>query len=808
MQQNIVDKGKKVACTHCGEPCMDVQLISSDTAFCCSGCKIVYDLFNQNGLQLYYDLEKHPGISLKQIQKEKFSFLDDPEVLNQLLDFSNKEVAKVTFYIPEIHCASCIWLLENLHKLHNGIRQSTVNFLKKEVYLTYELNEIQLSQIALLLQSIGYGPKINLSDLDKKDKPATSKSLYYKLGVTGFLFGNIMFMSLPDYLGADKSTGNFYFQFFAYFNLVLGLPLLFYSGWDYLRNSYLGLKQKQLNIDVPIAIGMISLFGRSAFEIITHSGAGYMDSLAGLIFFLLVGKWFQQKTYHNISFERDYQSYFPVAANKLANGKEVPTSLKQLKKDDELCIRHEELIPADSILLEGKAHIDYSFVTGESMPQRVQEGELIYAGGRQIGGIVKVKLIKSVVQSYLVQLWNEHIFEHKKAKETSSKLAAKVGKYFTIFILLIAFVTLLYWIPRNMEIAINAFSAVLIIACPCAVALSIPFTFGNVLRILGKKKLYLKNTRVIERIQQVTHIVFDKTGTLTEHAENISFHGSLNDYESVLIRSLANESSHPRSKQIEQFLKNHRIKSVLNFRETSGYGTNGEVGGHLVSIFKTERGTAVALDQVTKGYFEHNPVLRNGLKNVIFALKKKYKLFLLSGDQDHHKYAFEKLFGNNEKLFFNCSPKEKLAFIKNLQEEENAVVMMVGDGLNDAGALKQADVGLVVNEANNNFTPACDGIFSTIYFNEFINYLDYISKARWLIYCAYTFAFCYNLVGLSFAVQGKLSPVIAAILMPLSSISIIVFGMLSSWYLGRQLLPDHPSENVTISTTLSPALMH
>ncbi len=790
MTQRAKLKLEKISCSHCGDLCTDENLIMDGKAFCCNGCQSVYELFQLNGLQQYYQLENAPGISLKEIQTEKFAYLDDKEVLTQLLDFSNEDISRVTFNLPEIHCASCIWLLENLHKLEPGVQQSTVNFLKKEVYISFDPAEVKLSRIAALLQRIGYPPNINLADLDQKPPAVVSKSLYYKLGVTGFLFGNIMFMSFPEYMGIDKSSGGFYFQFFAYLNLVLGIPLVLYSGWGYLRSAFLGLRHGQLNIDVPISIGILSLFGRSAYEVLTHTGAGYMDSLAGLVFFLLVGKWFQQKTYHSISFERDYQSYFPIAANKIEDGEESSVSLKQLTTGDKLLIRHQELIPADGMLMEGEAYIDYSFVTGESVPQKITTGEIIYAGGRQVGGAIQIQLTKSVVQSYLVQLWNEYVFDHKKKEETSSQLATKVGKWFTVFILAIAFSSLAYWLPKDTAMAINAFSAVLIIACPCAVALSIPFTFGNVLRILGRQQLYLKNTGVIERIQQVTHLVFDKTGTLTEREETIQFKGELSPEEALMVKSLANQSTHPRSRQISTYFSFATTKKVSDFKEERGVGTSGIVDGQAISIFKTDEGTAVAVNSTTKGYFQHQPVLRAGLRNSISQLLKKYKLFLLSGDQDRHQGVFNDLFGQANRLHFDCTPKDKLNFIKKLQDEENAVVMMIGDGLNDAGALKQADVGLVISEDNNNFTPACDGIIAASCFEKLICYIRYINQSRKVIYFSYAFALIYNVIGLSFAVQGTLSPVIAAILMPLSSISIIAFGMFGSWYLGRHLGED------------------
>ncbi|MBK7871906.1 MAG: heavy metal translocating P-type ATPase metal-binding domain-containing protein [Saprospiraceae bacterium] len=454
--KNISLHQETTACYHCGEDCKDEHILFDNKNFCCEGCKTVYEILNSSGLCQYYDLDENAGISLKGKTQAEYAYLDDPEVVARLIDFTDGTKAKVTFYLPQIHCASCIWLLENLYKLSEGILDSKVNFIKKEIYITYQENVITLRKIVELLASIGYAPAISLSDLDENNKPVIDRSFYYKLGVAGFAFGNIMLLSFPEYLGLEKTSDEFFFRVFGYLNIVLSLPVVAYSGRDYLRSAWLGLTQRNLSIDVPIALGIIVLFGRSVFEIITQTGAGFLDSLAGLIFFLLIGKWFQQKTYHNISFERDYKSYFPIAANKKTEHGEASVPLDKLAAGDVILIKHKELIPADSILLKGDAEIDYSFVTGEAEPVKVQSGEKIFAGGRQMAATIEVSLTRKVSQSYLTQLWNNEAFSKPKHDSGASRVANRVGKYFTAVILLIAFGALLYWFPKDSDKAINA----------------------------------------------------------------------------------------------------------------------------------------------------------------------------------------------------------------------------------------------------------------------------------------------------------------------------------------------------------------
>lgn len=789
------------ACYHCGEPCDDVHVQFDDKSFCCTGCQTVYEILNTNDLCRYYDLDETAGISLKGKARAEYAFLDDPDLLERLLDFTDGRHTRITFYLPQIHCASCIWLLENLYKLNEQVRESKVNFTKKELYLSYAEGPHALRRIVELLDRIGYAPAINLGDLDDDARPLVERSFYYKLGVAGFAFGNIMLLSFPEYLGLDKTADSFFFRLFGYLNIGLAMPVVFYSARDYLHSAWLGLQQRQLNIDVPIALGILTLFGRSLFEILSHTGAGYLDSLAGLVFFLLVGKWFQQRTYHNISFERDYKSYFPIAAQRKGESGWETVSLDKLEPGEVIQVRHGELIPADSVLLRGEAEIDYSFVTGESEPVHKQTGEKLYAGGRQTGQSIELSLTRKVSQSYLTQLWNDEAFA-KSQESNASKLANTVGKYFTAVILLIAFATLAYWLPRDSSTAINAFTAVLIIACPCAVALAIPFIFGNALRILGRHQFYLKNTAVIEALSSFSSVVFDKTGTLTvrERGE-VTYEGeALSPEEQGALLAATSASNHPASQQIARHLSR-----LLNgtprprpdhWEEVVGQGIRATFGRRQLVLgapaFAGASGEAegqgvyLQLNGHLKGRFRLRSHYRPGTRELMDELRERAGLYLLSGDNDRERLLLEPFFGSGEHLKFEQKPADKLDFIRQLQQQGEQV-LMIGDGLNDAGALKQSDCGLVVTENTNNFTPASDGILFAGAFRRLPAFLRFARRSIRLVYGAYGIAFVYNVIGLSFAVQGLLSPVVAAILMPLSSITIVLFGTGSSSLLARRM---------------------
>lgn len=795
LKPEIKEISQQCLCYHCGNDAVETLILFDEKVFCCEGCKTVYEILSQNNLCDYYDLNNTPGITVKNPEAlKKFAVLDDAKVRQKLIQFSDGKQTKVTFYIPYIHCSSCVWLLEVLYKLNPRIISSQVNFLRKEVSITFKENEISLRQLAELLTSIGYEPKLSFDDIQSEKKKIGINKNYYKLGVAFFAFGNIMLLSFPEYLGIDELAESEYRQFFGYLNFVLALPVMFYSASGFFNSAYQGLRQGVLNMDFPIVLGIIAMFVRSSFEIFSGTGAGYMDTLVSLVFLMLVGRMFQNKSYERISFERDYKSYFPVSATILEKNEEKTIPLSDLKVGQRLIIRNGELIPADSILFKGEAHIDYSFVTGESIPVEVVLGEIVYAGGRQQGGAIEVEVIKEVSQSYLTQLWNDKAFEKEKKNDIGS-LANKVSKGFTFVVLAISFIAAAYWIWNGDSYkALNAFTAVLIITCPCALALSTPFTLGNAMRILGKNKLYVKNAETIEKAGKITAIVFDKTGTLTQNNHSIiQYIGEdLNNVQTSMLRSLFRNSSHPLSKKLSEYIGKGDFFEVSDFKEFIGKGVEVKVNNvfvragsasflNVMSDDDKALGSKVyiAFDGKIVGFFTINNSYRKGLEGIIQNLSHNYKLYVLSGDNDNEKEYLKGVFGKTAELHFNQSPADKLNFIKKLQEQGDKV-MMIGDGLNDAGALKQSDVGIAISDDINNFSPACDAVLEANEFNKLPSILIFSKSSVKIILMSFILSFAYNIVGTWFAVSGELSPLFAAVLMPISSVTVILFTTISS----------------------------
>lgn len=766
-------------CYHCGDELPHPPVSFDQKAFCCQSCASVYSLLQSNSLKDFYQFEKNPGIKPKQVRKDKYQFLSIPEIRSRYIQYEDEKITRVKLSLPSIHCSSCIYLLENLSKINDGVLSSQVHFAKKEATIVYQTEALSLSEVADLLQFIGYEPDF----ARKKESKSVAKSFLLKIGLAGFAFGSIMLWSAPDYFGITMDNLQFR-NFTAYLSFVVSLPVFFYSANEYYVSAYRAFRSRNINLDVPITLGIFALYAQSTYQIFAQQGPGYMDSFAGFIFFLLIGKWFQNRTYQSLSFDRDYSSYFPVAIHRLTSeGKSEIIPIEHLKTGDHIVVRNEEIIPCDCFLVSEKADIDYSFVTGESALVSKKKGELIYAGGKLMGISIRLSVKTETNRSHLTQLWNET--KDKKEANQLVRYQDRISRYFLLALIIIAIVSGVTWAFIDPSKIMTVIVSILIVACPCALALSSPFTLGNTLSVLGKNGLYLKNTNVVESLSEINTIVFDKTGTLTDPlAYQVEFQDmGLTQEGWDVLRELSSHSTHPLSKIVhQQFSSETRPIQLNKFDEIKGKGIQAEYGEHRYQLgnaafigepnMNAKHGTLFfAQDGVTLLHIFIKSAFRSSITELLSELGDT-KVFVLSGDDENDLPELISLGFTANHCFFKQTPKDKADFISKRQKLGEKV-LMIGDGLNDVGALGTANVGVALSEDMFRFTPSSDAILDAKHFHLLPHFFHVAHYAKRVLKICLAFSITYNLIGLSFAITASLSPIIAAILMPISSITVV-----------------------------------
>jgi Cu+-exporting ATPase len=779
------------SCYHCGAKTRHA-ILYDDHEFCCNGCQMVYTLLRDQDLCQYYDLNAQPGKSQKEATADSaFSFLKVPSLLHGLLLFDSATEQRMRFYLPQVHCSSCLYLLEKLHKLLPGVKAAKLEFERKELLVSWDPSTVSAFDVACKLNELGYAPYFSLADKAaeqgmKTGHPANLRLM--RMGVAGFAFGNIMLLSFPEYLSDSASLGRFapYFQYLAF---GLSLPVMFYSAQEFYQLAWAGLRKRFLNIDLPIVLALLVTFFRSLYEVFVQGGNGYWDSLTGIVFFMLVGRYLQDRTQYQLNYDRQFESHFPLAVSQWVAGVETPIAIGDLKPEMEIVLRDGDLLPVDARLVSEKAQLDYSFVSGESLPQSQSLGSWCYAGARMVGASARFKVEKELSQSYLVSLWQQAGNQRKdESNDSEDQQVQNWSQWFTLGVMLLAFLAGLYWFFIGSDRWLEVVSSVLIVACPCTLLLAVTFANGHALARLARAGLFLKNGKVLAELSKVNALVFDKTGTLTESQNpELTYHGrALSEEEWDVVAAVASESVHPYARAVARKLDRARVP-VQQVCNVPGMGVEAlspigwiRLGSSQfltdIQVPKGSMGISIAGELVGAWTFQSR--YRKGLGNLFAGLSQRYDLRLLSGDSSAEQVRLiELLHPVVMPMQFNQQPHEKVHSIQAMQTQGLSVVM-VGDGLNDAAALSRANVGIAVTESQGQFTPASDAVLSADRLGQLDRMLGVVRDSRKVIRFAFLVSLLYNAIGLSIAISGHLEPVVAAILMPASSISMIIITAL------------------------------
>jgi Cu+-exporting ATPase len=783
-------------CAHCGAA--GASILRGAQKFCCEGCAQVYSILKDQDLLGFYEIPDNSIRSLKEKPVADYSYCDSEWFRRMFVRDSGKGSWSIRMRLPDIHCAACVWLLEKLPEMLGGVTSARIHYLRKQIDISAS-DDLPVSQLVQFVANLGYPPDFAKESAASRRLSAYDKSLLRKMAVAAFGFGNAMLFSLPEYFTAHLESS--FSRTFMALNAALSVLVLIYSAGDFFRSAWRSLRQRQIVIDVPISVGIAAMFSRSAVDVVTGTSAGYFDTFTGLIFFLLIGCYVQSRSYAWLNFERDNLLFLPLAVRVRTDAGEAVTPVQQMKRGDTLRLLAGEIAPTRCRVVSEEGAADYAFITGESLPVSLKRGDVFEPGGKVVGQSVLLEVLEEVDQARLNRIWEAAEPESDAQNYSSgSSFAEHVLPYFTGIVIAIATGALLYWLPTDGARAWNAFSAVLVITCPCALAMAKPFSFFTTQSTLARAGLFLKSAAVVERFFNLKNVVFDKTGTLTTPGKfDVEFRSATTEPDSnhlQALAALANESSHPLSRAIAEFIPRTGEVVLSDFAEKPGKGTSGSINGAKYCLgsqaWLAENGVAVpemaeagfsslvhaGCGSEYLGCFLIRNRMRAGIDQILAALASRYRIALLSGDSDRERKRFEQYFSAAGELHFNATPERKAEIIAAMRK--NGATMMIGDGLNDAHALKAADLGVALTENQSNFSPASDAILSAQSLPRLPQLIAQAAQARKTAIAAYALSFGYNLFGISVAVVGDLTPLFCAILMPISSLSVIALAFVSA----------------------------
>jgi Cu2+-exporting ATPase len=806
----------EVRCAHCNLP-VPAGLIEPEASqqFCCGGCRAVYEAVHACGLDSYYRLRDAADATLAPAHPSESKFESfDSDKFHELYVTRSPDgtIATTDLVLEGVTCAACVWLVEKLPRVVEGVIEARLSLREAVVRITWDPERVSLSRIARVLNGFGYTPHpargMDARELHRRE----SRRRLVHLGIAGAIVGNTMLLAAALYAGDAGHMEAQYRMFFRWISALLGTLALAWPGAVFFRSAISAIRARTTNLDIPIALALLAGGIAGLTNVILNRGEIYFDSLTVLVFLLLVGRFIQYRQQRRADDAVGLLfSMTPTTCHLVRGGVVVDAQIEALGVDEIVEVSPGELFPADGIVESGQSTVNQSLLTGESMPAAVQPGSIVHAGSQNIAQTLRVLVSKVGRDTRLAQLV-ALIERGVQDKPPIVQFADQVGGWFIIAVTLAAAGTFAYWSKYSVVAAIDHTVALLIVTCPCVLGLATPLTIAIAIGKLARRQILVKSGVAIERLSRGGELLLDKTGTLTEgKLELLIWAGD--ESAKPIVAELERKSNHPVGRALCDALESFvDAPTVTDIIERGDGGLSGHANGSLWHIgspryvskhriqIADELAHAISAMQELAG----SPVIvaRDGIAVAVAGLgdrvwedssaalraltRQGWNASILSGDAKPVVASVAQHVGvDPECAFGEMSPEEKLDRV-HIKHQQHDTVVMVGDGVNDSAALAAADVGIAVHGGAEASLAAADVYIARPGLSPLVELVQTSRLAMRTIRRNLLVSLSYNLLAGTLAAMGIMTPLIAAIIMPLSSATVLSLAVAS---IGRDTKP-------------------
>jgi Cu2+-exporting ATPase len=789
----------RAPCAHCGLP-VPPGADGDEAArrFCCEGCRAVWAILHEHGLERYYALRDGAAPAPAAPADRPYAELDDPGFQARTCHPEPGGRVSTELYLEGVHCSACVWLVEKLPGLVPGLAEARLDLPRSQVRVVWDPRAVPLSAIARRLGSLGYAPHPCRGLAGQAARRREDRAMLARIGLAGAVAGNVMAIAFALYGGMLDGMEPEFAAFFRWASLLLTMPSLIWGGGVFFRSAFTALRARTLGMDLPISIGLLAGFLHGVVNTARGTGEVYFDSVTVLIFLLLSGRYLQRRQQRAAGDAAELvASLYPTSARLIEDGQVREVPLETLTPGVVVEVRAGDLVPADGVVRAGRSTVDLSLLSGESVPQSVTEGARVHAGTLNVSSRIEIRVERTGEDTRVGRLMTL-VEEHARRRPPIAQLADRISGHFVAVVLALAGATFVLWARIDPSRALDHAAALLIVTCPCALGLATPLAVSAAIGQAARAGFLIKGGDVLEKLTRPGRMWLDKTGTLTEgHAALLRWHGD--EAVKPLVAAAEAHTGHPLGRAFLRALGEPVPGARVEIEETHGGGIEAAVDGHRLLVgsadFVTARAGAappalaaavqalasdgltpvlIAVDgRVTAAAGFGDPLRGDAAAALARVRALGWRPGILSGDAARIAQAAGRRLGlAAPDCLGGVAPEDKLRVV--LESASEGPVVMIGDGVNDAAALAAATVGIAVAGGAEAALTAADVFVVRAGVARIAELLEGSRRAMRVVRRNLAFSLGYNVIGVTLAMTGILNPLVAAILMPLSSLTVIV----------------------------------